>query len=778
MRAGDLVRVLLPLLLHALAREVDRALGTLLFTTLDLPDFVRLALGLVEPRRAAVAALAWCGAGAVLWRLLPPLQARPSALLPLLLRPALTLIALVSLMLRPTYPYAFTFPVALTQDWSIAQDLAALAAIVAALAWVRPPSLSPPRPAEVFFVCLLGYALLVPGWARSFEGHPGNEPKYLRMALALGHRLTLDVDGVDAPMESLAVEPLSETAPRALSTLGGESWRLLTSLPGALEARAIRASRVTRQTIRGKDGGVFHVLAPGPSLLLAPLLRLDRALNLGSGVSGRLGVSLLCWNALGAGLMAAVYLLLRDATARPWLAAGVAFFAALIPPFLFYSFQFYPELPGALCLAFALRTLFFKECWDVGTVRALSLALLALPWLHQKFLPVWALLLVLALHRLVDRMLPLRALVWLALPQAATLWLFALYNFAITGSARPDAMFLAWGPGGVTTAHVGQGFFGLMLDLRYGILPYAPVYLLAAAGILAPGRGAERLRRALPVAAVYYLTVASADDWHGAVSNLGRYFMPIAPFVLALGAVAVARASLSRGALAVALTLGSITAVNARSLWLDPLAANDASRLLARSSFADGPLYVPDLFIRSFAEAAPGLLERLACWGLLAAAIALLFKRAFLGRGAAPAVVAFGSAGLLLALAALLERAPGSYAQARFPDALELRPGTVALFAGSVQVDKDQVWAGPGRTEILVRSRRPLAALAVSAFGEGELRVAGQPPTRARASGGVGLLPLQTVVSLRGRQGVSETLYRQTFEVRDRQPLRLRFAVE
>ena len=44
----------------------------------------------------------------------------------------------------------------------------------------------------------LGYALLVPAWARNWDGHPGNEPKYLRMALAIGHRLSLDVEGIDA----------------------------------------------------------------------------------------------------------------------------------------------------------------------------------------------------------------------------------------------------------------------------------------------------------------------------------------------------------------------------------------------------------------------------------------------------------------------------------------------------------------------------------------------------------------------------------------------------
>ncbi len=54
---------------------------------------------------------------------------------------------------------------------------------------------------------------------------------------------------------------------------------------GEVGRDAIRATRVTRQTIRGKEGGVYYVLAPGPSLMLAPALRLDRAVNLARGAS-------------------------------------------------------------------------------------------------------------------------------------------------------------------------------------------------------------------------------------------------------------------------------------------------------------------------------------------------------------------------------------------------------------------------------------------------------------------------------------------------------------
>ena len=51
----------------------------------------------------------------------------------------------------------------------------------------------------------------------------------------------------------------------------------------------------------------------------------------------------------------------------------------------------------------------------------------------------------------------------------------------------------------------------------------------------------------MPAAAVYYLTVASADNWAGAVCNLGRYFMPVAPLAVALVGIAIDRALSSRG---------------------------------------------------------------------------------------------------------------------------------------------------------------------------------------------------------------------------------------
>ncbi len=606
--------------------------------------------------------------------------------------------------------------------------------LAALVAWRLPAFRFPaPRAVEVFALAFLAYALLVPDWAWRWEGHPGNEPKYLRQAVALGHGLTFDAEGVSAAMEDLPTRPLSESVAAAVGTLGRESWSMAAALSrGEVGRGAIRAKRITRQTIRGKDGGVYYVLAPGPSLLLAPALRVDRAINLARGRPGRVAVSVLVWCALAALLVMALFLLVRDATGRPGLAAALAFGFALVPPFLFYFFQFYPEMVGALVMALAFRTLALRpeglrrHPWLFGAMLA------TLPWLHQKFLPVWLALVATALWvgwRRVSPQRPARAVlsplssrgapsgpgdegsadcgslgarhdrsssgldrgrgvrrwrwaVGLIVPTMVGLYLTALYNFAITGSVRPDALFLAWGPGGVTSARVGQGVLGLLLDARYGIVPYVPILLLAAGG-LALG-GARRFAVVMPAAAVYYLTVASADNWAGAVCNLGRYFMPVAPLAVALrrhrdrpGAVtrsvssrgtssvsgpeakpracfpAVERGGSAdagaetadpsspgetelvgmtgegarRGALALVLMLAAWTGLFAVALWRDPHAANDSALLLAKSAYADGHQYIPDLFIRRWSDGAPGLWARIAVWLAGLGAVAWWLKR-------------------------------------------------------------------------------------------------------------------------------------------------------
>ncbi len=292
--------------------------------------------------------------------------------------------------------------------------------------------------------------------------------------------------------------------------------------------------------------------------------------------------------------------------------------------------------------------------WGAG------LLLATLPWLHQKFLPLWLVLTASALAWRIFRGQARRhELLALLAPQAVSLYLTALYNFGITGSVRPDALFLAWGPAGVTSARLGQGLLGLWLDARYGLLPMVPVFALGFAGPFLGSAAGTRLLAALPAALVYYLTVAAADNWAGAVCNLGRYLMPILPLVVAYVAVVLDRSAARRGALAVALALFGLSGLLALALWQDPHAANDSALLLAKSRFADGEVYVPGLFIRTWAAGAPGLVVRIAAWLLLVAGLGAWLRRAARGRGGERPLHAIATTlGLVLVLAAILERWP------------------------------------------------------------------------------------------------------------------------
>jgi hypothetical protein len=763
-----------PFFLHALAREVDRALGLVLRGEVEPDGLLREAGRAIGADGAGVVTrvamwLAIWGLACIAvgwWR--RPARGRDAdddhrpivVIWPLLLRPAITLLALVSVAFQPTYPYAFTLPVALTQDWGIAQDLLALAAIAAT--WLPAPRFPAPRAINVFVLCFLGYAALVPQWAWDWDSHPGNEPKTLRQAVALGHWLTFDAEAVSGPMETLETRPLLGSLASGASTVAGESAAMLSALiHGEAGRDAIRASRISRQVVRGKEGGVYSVLAPGPSMLLAPTLRADRALNQARGVMGRVAVSVLLFSALGAGLVAALFLLLRDATGRPGLAAALSFFFALAPPFLFFFHQFYPEMLGALVLAIAFRTIALRPEWIRLFAVRFGALLAVLPWLHQKFLPVWGVLVLTSLvvgsrstrSRVIDR----SGWKWAArllLPNALSLYLTALYNFAITGSVRPDALFLAWGPGGVTSARLGQGLLGLLLDSRFGILPYVPLLVLAAAG-LALG-GARLVAPVLPAAAVYYLTVASADNWSGAVCNLGRYFMPVAPLAVALVGIALARVSQRRGVVTLALALASWTALMALELRLDPHAANDSWLLLAKSTFADGRQYVPGLFIRTWADAAPGLFTQLVVWALLSALVAFWLKgeaKDAGGAGVSPRRTLVGvTAALLVAAFAMEHAAAVTRARPAWPGELKAGGDTTLFLRGNVTVREDEAVVGPGAIEMLVRAPSTRASLGVTLGGSGGFaHPSGRPPLALRPSGSFIDLPLTGYHEVHGR---------------------------
>ena len=253
--------------------------------------------------------------------------------------------------------------------------------------------------------------------------------------------------------------------------------------------------------------------------------------------------------------------------------------------------------------------------------------------------------------------------------------------------------------------------------------------------------------------------------------------------------VGMTRGDARRGALAFALMVAAWTGLLAVALWRDPHAANDSALLLAKSAYADGHRYIPDLFIRRWSDGAPGLWARIAVWLAGLGAVAWWLKRLALssrrGRGphgASPLVTLGAVAGLVLAAGFLLERWPGQRTAPAFGGAMTVTPappGTApttgapaALFlsgaapattlaappvlfvSGAASVREDEAILEPGPVELLLRATGPMPTLRVTVGGQGGvLRAAGLPPIVLRPTGALLDLPFVLYHEVRGREG-------------------------
>jgi hypothetical protein len=349
----------------------------------------------------------------------------------------------------------------------------------------EPARLRDPGPRVLLAVAFAGYALL----GLYYTGRlrvSGDEPHYLLMAQSLWRDGDLDLR----------------------DNYAREDWREYTPGPVSPHYGAPRA-----------DGRPYPAHSPGLPALLAPAYAL----------AGRAGCVLVL-AAFAAALTLEVHRLARrfggeESPALAWaLAAG--------PPLAAYAFHVYTEVPAAWALAASLRLVLDRP----RPAAAAGAALLAgfLPWLHLKMIPAAAALGAISLLRLEG---PSRMA--FAATAAALAALFAGYYFAVFGQVSPLAIY-----GGVPADLSGsplRASAGLLLDRSFGLLPHAPAYLLALAGIgaLAARGGSAGLAHGVVGAAVL-LPVLGWRMWWGGQCPPARFLVPAIPF---LAAATAARAA-------------------------------------------------------------------------------------------------------------------------------------------------------------------------------------------------------------------------------------------
>jgi hypothetical protein len=271
------------------------------------------------------------------------------------------------------------------------------------------------------------------------------------------------------------------------------------------------------------DGRPFPAHSPGLSILLAPFLA----------VGGRTAC-ILVLSLLAAWLALETYRLALVLGGDPR-AAGWAWLLTLGPPVIFYSFSIYTEIPSALALCLAARLLLSGR----GLGRALLAALCAstLPWLHVKLIPAALALAIVASVRLGNR----ERVAFLAFSGLAAA-LYCSYYVAIFGTPLPFNLYGYGGPipRGVKRSTPFTALPGLLFDRAFGLLPFAPAFLLA---LCVPGRRLAAIARQVWPIGLLVVAVASPAVfwriWWAGQSPPARFLVPLVPFLAVLAGIRI-----------------------------------------------------------------------------------------------------------------------------------------------------------------------------------------------------------------------------------------------
>jgi hypothetical protein len=375
--------------------------------------------------------------------------------------------------------------------------------------------------------------------------------------------------------------------------------------------------------VRGRGGEIYSLHAVGLSLILLPAYAL----------ASYPGASFLM-------ALVAVWLahelraLLRASIGEG--AEGPAWIIALSPPLVHYAGLIFTEVPAALIVAVALRH--GRAPASLRTSVLAGAALAFLPWLNVRYAVLTAVLLAFV----IAARPPARvALAWAA-PSIASAVALAVYHFRLYGFLDPRRVYGRRPE--LALAGLGTGVPGLLFDQEFGLLVYAPVFVLAVPGLVLLWRRSPRLALVVVALVLAVGMVAGAwPMWRGGFNPPARFLVPVVP-ALALALAARLRGGLSAAA---AVLVGWSLWTGAIGTWDRALVHRDrdgTAPLLRAASGAEEwtrllPGYVLD-------ESASDRARLTAVW-----AIALLISAAAGGkaRPVTPAGLARASLGLVVA---------------------------------------------------------------------------------------------------------------------------------
>lgn len=220
-------------------------------------------------------------------------------------------------------------------------------------------------------------------------------------------------------------------------------------------------------------------------------------------------------------------------------------------PFLIYSTQIYPEIPGALLLTLSVRFLVTEKKLNIVIS---SFAAGLLPWLGIKFMIPLGAMFGLWICFLIISYFSVRARNWLPsrielifrsiiIIFFSTIFfgifykIYGTFDFVSTHGIRGtssknfgSALFWALSYGIEHASQTLRIAFGYFIDQRVGILIYAPIYIFALAGIIIAIKKRSLFGIvALTITLSHWALFAWTGQWEGYCPPT-RYLVPLAPF--------------------------------------------------------------------------------------------------------------------------------------------------------------------------------------------------------------------------------------------------------
>ena len=247
----------------------------------------------------------------------------------------------------------------------------------------------------------------------------------------------------------------------------------------------------------------------GWSLFLAPLFLLrDNPRILGMIVQNLI-VTLLAAN---------IFLWLKEQKYNTWLSVLVSLTIIFTLPIAVQAHMLFSEPLAALCLIYALRY------WDRPNILSV-IAAAFLPWIHIKyivFLPflVWPFFKINFRNFKTSKIVSLRPLIIVAV-SVVTITIFNIfaYNTPFSGQEKSSSFFSSF-----------QGLMGIFINQRDGLLPFAPIYILAFLGIGALYRENKKIFWQIVFTSVMLWFITGVfHNWGGGQAPPGRMILITLP---------------------------------------------------------------------------------------------------------------------------------------------------------------------------------------------------------------------------------------------------------